>query len=217
MDALEDIRINITVAASDQNTGLKLEFILLSALLLFMMALLSLRFVFLAGVVITGHASNSAIAVLLAAILILILVFFVLFIKFIDLLEEQTLKASSIKDFLMLFRVNASVTKVVTLLLLRLLLIFVSHDLHELHLSVDCDAHLLKHALNLELDVLILEGTWIDNWKVLLHDRVRVVVLLNVPRGLWDRQDDRRGADTAIEETLDEGVGVEGSAIDDTV
>ena len=103
MDTLEDIRINITVATSDQNTGLKLELVLLSALLLFMMALLSLRFVFLAGVVITGHASDSAVAVLLAAILILILVFFVLFVKLIDLLEEQTLKASSIKDFLMLF------------------------------------------------------------------------------------------------------------------
>lgn len=66
VDALEDIRVNITVSASNKYTSFNLHLVLLATLLLLSMAIfaiLTLRLVVVTRVFITGHATSGTVAV----------------------------------------------------------------------------------------------------------------------------------------------------------
>ena len=144
VDALENIGVNVFMATGYKNSSLKLKFILLSALFLFMLAFLGLRLVLL--VIIASHTAISIAAFLVASVLIFIFVLFLLIIDLVQLLKEETLKVSITCDLdvLVFFK---TVSKLTTLLGLRLVL--VSDDLHELNLLVNGDSHFFEHLLDL--------------------------------------------------------------------
>jgi len=206
MDALEDIRVDVAVAASHKDAGLQLELVLLSALLLLWVAFLGFRLAVFSGAVLASHAAHVVIHG--AAVLVLILVFFLFVVDLVKLLEEEALQVGILEYFLLLFLVEAAVAEVGLLVGVRLLLLLVGDDLHELDLLVDGDAHLLEAGLDLELDLFILEGVGVDDGQILLHDGISLSVLLDVVASLRDRQDDALGANTTVEKTLDQGIGV---------
>ena len=212
VDALEDIGINVSVATGYKYSSLKLKFILLSALFLFMLAFLSLRLVLF--VIISTHTAICIAAFLVASVLIFIFVLFLLIVDLVQLLEEKTLKVSITCDLnvLVFFK---TVSKLTTLLGLRLVL--VSDDLHELNLLVNGDSHFFKHLLDLLLDVLVIKSVRVDHRQILLHNLVSLVVLLDMVACFRDGQDDALGSDAAIEKSLDEGIRVESTAVDDAV
>jgi len=144
MDALEHIRVDIAVAARHEYTGLKLELVLFSALLLLMVTFICLRFVLLSRVVFTGHTTHSAVFIRSAPVLVLIFILFFLVINFIQLLEQKPLKVSIVEDLLRLVIIKI-VTEVSCFLSVRLLLVFISDDLHKFDLLVDGDSEFFKH------------------------------------------------------------------------
>ena len=190
VDALKDIRVNITMAASNKHARLKLKLVLLSALLLLLMTFISLRFILFARVVFSSHASKVGLFIRMAPVLILILIFFFFIVDQVQLFEKKTLQVCIIKDFLRLIRIQTVIAKVVSFLV-RLLLVFVSDDLFQHDLSIDGDSHLFEHGLDLHLDVLVFVGTWIDHGKVLLHELISLIVILKVALFIRNRQDNR--------------------------
>ena len=212
VDALEDVWINVSMATGHQNSSLKLEFVLLSALFPFMLPFFGLRLVLF--VIITTHTTISIAAVAITSVLVLIFVFFLLIIDLVKLLEEKTLKVSVALDLNVLVFLKF-VSKLTTLLWLWLVL--VSNDLHELDLLVNGDSHFFEHCLDLSLNIFVIKSIWVDHWQILLHNLVSLVVLFDMVACLRDGQNDTLGSHSSIEESLDEGVRVESATIDDAI
>ena len=212
MDALENIGINVSVATGYKYSSLKLKFILLSALFLFMLAFLGLRLVLF--VIISTHTAICIATFLVASVFIFIFVLFLLIVDLVQLLEEKTLKVSITCDLnvLVFFK---TVSKLTTLLGLRLVL--VSDDLHELNLLVNGDSHFFKHLLDLLLYVLVIKSVRVDHRQILLHNLVSLVVLLDMVACFRDGKNYTLGSNATIEESLNEGISIQSSPIDDAI
>ena len=212
VDALEDIGVNVSVATGYKDSSFELKFVLLSALLLFVLPFLGLRLVLF--IIIATHTAISIAAFLFASVLVLIFVLFLLIVDLVKLLEEKTLKVSITLDFNMLIFFK-TFSKLTTLLWLWLVL--VSDDLHELDLLVNGDSHFFEHQLDLLLDILVIESIGVDYWQILLHDLVGLVVLFDMVACFRDGKNDTLGSYAAIEKSLNEGIRVESAAINDTI
>jgi len=101
-----------------------------------------------------------------------------------------------------------------TTLIVFSLAVFVGDDFDEFGFAPDFDALVGEHVLDLAADVLVVEGLGVNRRDVLLDHGVLVVV--DVAVDARDGQHDVLGTHAALEETLDEGVGVERAAVDHT-
>jgi len=92
------------------------------------------------------------------------------------------------------------------------LAILVSDDLDELSFAHDGHALVFKHLLDLVLNFRIIEGIGVDDRDVLLNRDV--FGLINVAVNSWDGEENVMRANSTGDQTLDEGVGVERTTID---